>query len=283
MFTQNRIIRQFTLRTLLFTCCLFFSVALTPPSGAQSSCDEALPLPLDHSIHGHVPERGPGIYRLEVPHRGWLTVEAHDLGPKPGPVNVTLLDGDCQALAAASERRMPSRASEAVDHGDYYLEVRADEPLDAGIQLYAWLAPAVGVPPSLLTAQAGTTDGSGSGSGSGDTGPHEPIDEWDERAGWCPWSGRLELLATFTCARQIQLGADHSATVEPLRLGGREMLELRTTQAGWLQVDLSGVTILDHRGTFVGWSFPGHPVALPAGRWYLRWPGETGLLTVTWQ
>lgn len=248
-------------------------VPLVAPLSA-TPCDNALPLPLDQSIHGY----GPSLYALEIVSPGLLVIEA------PGSA-VRFLGRGCRKLS--SNLPLPAIAGRHVHRvvvpGTYFAEVAAKDDV---FRLAAWHVRSPGI--GLLK------------DGEDDDGPREPMDEWDELilppgngeaasaawrevAGhgvievgdgrvrfnaWCPWAERPELLSTFTCARRLRLGVGGAATVASI--GDDEDVVGVTLTAGRLSAS-AGVSVYDAGGRLVAEASAGEPAELAAGRYFVRW------------
>ncbi len=171
---------------LLLLLSLVTWLAGSPPLDAASpeSCREALPLPLDHSIHGYATGREPARYAVEVTVPSLLVTEAHGTGSPPVSPAVGLLDRACRPQATNLPLPMiRGRHVHRVDMpGTYFVEVatvdlaNGADLADGGFRLDAWLVPAPGAAAGVLK------DGGDGGDGNEDP-PREPMDEWDESLG----------------------------------------------------------------------------------------------------
>ncbi len=125
------------LRYGLLDACLFLILA-PGTTAAAASCDQALPLPLGHSIPGHLLDGGAELYSIEIEDPGFLVVEAHG---ERSPLPVRFLGRACQdtpsnlPLPAINGRHMHE-----VGPGTYFVEIAADNGGGGSYRLDAWLA-----------------------------------------------------------------------------------------------------------------------------------------------
>lgn len=261
---------------------LMFLLLATPLAAAP--CDDALPLPLDRSLHGS----GTTRYVVTVTAPGLLLVEAHG----GGAPEVRFLGADCEPRSSNLPlTTMHGRHVHRVTApGAHYLEIVAED--GSLYRLDAWHVPGRA---ALLTKDGDPPDDDGGG-------PREPMDEWDEllfpngnkalaspawreiaghgvleivggRArlhAWCSWVERLELLSTFTCARRLRLTDGGTWAVRPLGVGDQELLGLETAADGRLWVETDGA-VYDAEGRLAGELRSSEPVQLTAGRYFLKW------------
>ncbi|MCP4655722.1 MAG: hypothetical protein GY856_09915 [bacterium] len=150
---------------------------------APENCLEALPLPLDHSIHGYATAWEPVRYAIDVQVPCILVTEAHGIGSPPVSAAVRFLDRSCRPQATnlplpAIRGRHVHRVSMP---GTYYVEIVAgvaDDLADGSFRLDAWLVPDPGLAAGVLKNDGG--DGGDGGDGNEEP-PREPMDEWDEQ------------------------------------------------------------------------------------------------------
>lgn len=270
MFSLNRP-TAFSLRLLLLLSLVTWLVG-SPPliASAPEGCREALPLPLDHSIHGYATDREPARYAIDVPMPCLLVTEAHATGSPPASPAVRFLDRTCRPQAAnlplpAIRGRHVHRVSMP---GTYYVEIVTADLAAGSFRLDAWLVPD--------PESAGMLKDGGAVN---EEPPREPMDEWDERleieGGWCPWPERPGLLGTFTCAPQLRVDESRTLTVHPLFPETTELVGLTLAAAGRIALETTGdsggsAALFDAQGRLIAELVNGDPIQLAAGRYYLQ-------------
>ncbi len=131
----NRLLTQ---TSKLFASLLFWLVVVAPLAAMPpEACQDALTLPLDHSIADYVPAQGQKHYAVEVERSGFLVIEARGSGP--AALAVRFLGRDC--TSTASNLPVPTIHGRHLHRvrsaGTYFVEVAAGDFGD-GYRLDAW-------------------------------------------------------------------------------------------------------------------------------------------------
>ena len=247
-------------------------LAAAPPE----ACQDALTLPLDHSIAGYVPAHGQTHYTVDIERPGFLIIEAHGSGPASPAVR--FLGRDC--TTTGSNLPVPTIHGRHIHRvrgaGTYFVEVAASD-LGLGYRLDAWWIdddPDHRLPTKEEMDEVDEVDGclptkeemDEVDELAGCLPTKEEMDEVDELAGtgssWqkiaghglleiargrggldtrfhflCPWSRRPDLLATFTCAPRLRLAAGDTVTVTPPAADGIRLIGLNIAPAGYLAAE----------------------------------------------
>ncbi len=123
--------------TALGMLALWSVVAMQLQATPSSACEEALVLPLEHSIAGYVAAQRPERYAIDVERSGFLIIEARGTGPIP--LTVRFLGRDCSITA--SNLPVPiiqgRHLHRVKDPGTYFVEIESAD-LGENYQLYAW-------------------------------------------------------------------------------------------------------------------------------------------------
>ncbi len=153
----------------ILVACLV-AVAFIAGASPPEPGGEALPLPLDHSIHGYATAGEPALYALDVTAPALVVIESHATGSPAAAHAVRWLGRDGQARSShlslsAIRGRHVQRIAET---GTYFVEITASAAAGAGFHLYAW-----------------TVDRQETDELCGGCTKTEPMDETDELIGGC--------------------------------------------------------------------------------------------------